>query len=51
MPGLVYGTERDYHGIPVMNAYTSCVFEMPETPNARQPNRRGMRMLKKASEL
>ena len=42
---------RDYNGIPVINAYTKYVFELPETPASRGPNRLGQRLLRKASEL
>ena len=43
--------EREYNGIPVINAYMSYVFELPDTPDRRAPTGLGRRMLRKASEL
>ncbi len=43
--------QRDYHGIPVLNASTSWQFDLPETPDRRPPSRRGLRMLEKASRF
>ena len=41
--------ERDYHGIPVINASTSFLFDLPETPGRTEPTRRGLRIMEKAS--
>ena len=43
--------QRNFNGVPVVNAYTSYVFDLPETPSPRAPTRRGERLLRKASEL
>lgn len=43
--------ERDYHGIPVINASTSYTFDLPETPGRREPTRRGLRIMEKMSRL
>ena len=43
--------ERDYNGVPVVNAFTSYIFDLPETPNPKSPTRLGRRYLRKTSEL
>ena len=43
--------QREYHGIPVINASTSWEFDLPETVNPGQPTRRGLRIMKKASRF
>lgn len=43
--------ERDYHGIPVLNASTSWVFDLPETQDRKEPTRRGLRIMEKASRF
>ena len=43
--------ERDYHGIPVINASTSWQFDLPETPDRREPSRRGLRIMEKAARF
>ncbi len=43
--------QRDYHGIPVINASTSFVFDLPETPDRKEPSRGGLRMMEKASRF
>lgn len=42
---------REYHGIPVVNASTSWEFDLPETPDRREPSRRGLRIMEKASRF
>ena len=42
---------RHYNGIPVINASTSWEFDLPETPNRREPTRRGLRQMEKASRF
>ena len=42
--------ERDYHGIPVINASTLWEFDLPETPGRREPSRRGLRLMEKAAQ-
>ena len=43
--------QREYHGIPVINASTSYVFDLPDTPDRREPTRRGLRLMEKASRF
>ena len=43
--------EREYHGIPVVNAWTSYVLDLPDLSPERTPTRLGHRMLRKASEF
>ena len=43
--------EREYHGIPVINASNSYVFDLPETPDRKEPTRRGLRLMEKASRF
>ena len=33
--------QREYHGIPVINASTSFVFDLPDTPDRKEPSRWG----------
>ncbi len=41
--------ERDYNGIPVINASTAWEFDLPDTPDRKEPTRRGLRIMEKAS--
>ena len=41
--------ERDWNGIPVINASMAYEFDLPETPNRKEPNWKGLRLMKKAS--
>ena len=43
--------EREYQGIPVINASTSYAFDLPETPDRREPSRRGLRIMEKAGRF
>ena len=43
--------ERDFNGIPVINASTAFKFDLPETPDRRTPSRRGLRLMEKASRF
>ncbi len=43
--------EREYQGIPVINAWSSYIFDLPEIKNRREPTRRGLRLMRKASEI
>ena len=36
--------EHEYHGVPVYNASTAYEFDLPETPDRREPTRRGLRI-------
>lgn len=41
--------QRDWNGIPVINASTAYAFDLPDTPDRRAPTRRGLRLMAKAS--
>ena len=42
---------REYHGTPVINASNMFEFDLPETPDRKEPTRRGLRLLEKASRF
>lgn len=48
---VFFQRQREYHGIPVINASTSYVFDLPETPDRKEPSRRGLRIMEKASRF
>ena len=43
--------ELEWNGIPVINASTAYEFDLPETPDRREPSRRGLRLMEKASRF
>ena len=43
--------QRDWNGIPVINASTSYEFDLPETPDTKEPTFLGRRMLEKNSQF
>ena len=43
--------QRDWNGIPVINASMSWEFDLPDTPDRREPNKRGLRLMQKASHF
>ena len=43
--------QRDYHGIPVINASTSWTFDLPDLHPLRQPSRWGLHLMEKASRF
>lgn len=43
--------ELEWNGIPVINASTAYEFDLPETPDRREPTRRGLRLMEKASRF
>ena len=49
--GAHFIRERDWHGIPVINASMSWAFDLPETPDRKEPSRHGHRMLERNSRL
>ena len=49
--GAHFVRTRDWNGIPVINASTSFEFDLPETPDRKEPNRRGLRLMEKNSRL
>jgi len=42
--------QREFEGIPVINACSCFAFDLPETPNRREPTRAGIRYMKKMSQ-
>ena len=49
--GARFLRSRTWNGIPVINASTSYEFDLPDTPDRREPSRRGLRLLEKNSRL
>ena len=49
--GSHFVRERDWHGIPVINASVAWTFELPETRDRKEPSRRGYRLLEKNSRF
>ena len=49
--GAHFVRQRDWKGIPVINASTAYEFELPETPDRKEPTRFGLRMMEKNSRL
>ena len=49
--GSRFQRQRDWNGIPVINASMSWEFDLPDTPDRREPNRRGLRLMQKASHF
>ena len=43
--------QRDWNGIPVINASTAYEFDLPDTPDRREPSRRGLRIMEKAGRF
>ena len=43
--------ERDWHGVPVINASTAWAFDLPETPGRKEPGRFGRRILERNSRF
>ena len=43
--------ERNWNGIPVLNASTSYEFDLPETPDRRPPTRHGLRLMERAARM
>ena len=49
--GSHFVRERDWHGVPVINASMAYEFDLPETPDRKEPTRLGRRMLERNSRL
>ena len=49
--GSHFVRERDWHGVPVINASMAYEFDLPETPDRKEPTRRGLRLLEKNSRF
>jgi Icc-related predicted phosphoesterase len=43
--------ERNWNGVLVINASTSYEFDLPETPDRKEPTRRALRRMEKDSQL
>lgn len=43
--------EHTYNGVPVINASTEYAFDLPETPDRREPTPRGIRIMEKMSRF
>ena len=43
--------ERSWNGVPVINASTAWEFDLPETPDKKEPSRRGQRFMEKNSRM
>jgi predicted phosphodiesterase len=49
--GYCFRRELDWNGIPVINASTSYEFDLPDTPDRKEPTRWGLRQLRRDSHL
>ena len=49
--GSHFVRERNWNGIPVINASMAYEFDLPETPDKKTPNRWGQRFMEKASRF
>jgi len=49
--GAHFVRRRERSGIPVINASTSYEFDLPETPDRKEPSRRGLRLMEKNSHF
>ena len=49
--GARFARQREWNGIPVINASTAWEFDLPETPDRKKPNRRGLRLMEKNSRF
>lgn len=49
--GAHFVRQRDWNGIPVINASTAWEFDLPDTPDRKEPSRRGLRLMEKTSRL
>ena len=49
--GAHFVRQRDWNGIPVINASTAWEFDLPDTPDRKEPSRRGLRLMEKNSRL
>ena len=48
--GAHFQRQRDWNGIPVINASTAYEFDLPETPDRKEPSRRGLRLMEKNTQ-
>ena len=49
--GAHFVRQRDWNGIPVINASTAWEFDLPDTPDRKEPSRRGLRLMENNSRL
>ena len=49
--GAHFVRQQERNGIPVINASTAYEFDLPETPDRKEPNRRGLRLMEKNSRF
>ena len=49
--GSRFVREQNWHGVPVINASMAYEFDLPETPDRKEPSRRGQRLLEKNSRF
>ena len=49
--GAGFVRQRNWDGIPVINASTAWEFDLPETPDRKEPNRHGLRLMEKNSQF
>lgn len=49
--GSHFRREQEYAGVPVINASTAYEFDLPDTPDPKEPTGRGLRLMEKASRL
>ena len=49
--GPFFHRELSWNGIPVINASTAYEFDLPDTPDRKEPTRRGLRQMERSSQL
>jgi len=49
--GSHFVRQRDWNGTPVINASTAWEFDLPETPDRKEPSRHGLRLMEKNSRF
>ena len=49
--GAHFVRQREWNGIPVINASTAYEFDLPETPDPMEPTGRGLRLMEKNSRF
>ena len=49
--GPNFRRERSWNGIPVINASTTYEFDLPDTPDPKEPTRRAIRRMERDSQL
>jgi len=49
--GAHFARQREWNGVPVINASTAWEFDLPETPDRQEPSRRGLKWMEKNSRM